>query len=349
VPAFGARVLTAAAEVEALDDRPGLAGLGLSWAAMGPVCFQPDGAPADIAGGWNENLARGVWTAGPFRVSAGLRPWPDGGSELRLEVAGAPPRDAYELCWRIPLAWPECIWRGESGGGFVTPGPTEQGGDSLLGITGSAFSAGEGLSAAAGWLGPRVDFAFDESGVCGLGGRATALACGTYGERVEDDLIRRASMASCETPAVLLWYLLGNHQNHRETLLDQGGCRAWSFRCGIREVDRPFDDADLYRFAAGFNRPAELLAPGEIDSGRGAWLSAEPADAILLLGAARAKRGLEIDLYNTADRAVEVTLRGRAVRGKHLARADMLGQHPQPLRGGRFEAPPRAFVKVLAT
>jgi hypothetical protein len=348
VPAFGARVLTAAARAVPDGSRSSRCGLGLEWTAMSPFCCRADGSLMETGGGWNESLASGEWMVGPFRVSAGLCPWPDGGSELRLEVAGVPPEDAYELCWRVSLGWPECIWRGESGGGFVTPGPVERGGDSLLGIAGSVFSAGEGLSAAAGWRGPRIDFAFDESGVCGLGARTTQLARGTYGERVDDELIRRASMTGCQTPGVLWWCLLGNSQNHRETLLDQGGCRAWSFRCGIREVDRPFDDAGLYRFAAGFNRPAELLPPGQFGASRGPWLAVEPDDALLVLGAARTKCGLEIDLYNAADRAVEAVMRGRAVRARALATADMLGRHPQPMRRGGFQVPPRAFVKVLA-
>ncbi len=311
---------------------------------MAPVLYMGEEEIA-ASGGWSGNEGR--WTAGPFEILAEMNRWLEGGIELRLNVRGTPPDAGHELCWRFQLPWRRCVWRGESGGGFVTPGPSGKGGDSLLGIAGSVFSAGEGLSAANRRGRSRFDFAFDESGLCGLGGRTTALARGTYGEPIDEGMIRRTMMQRCDTDGNLLWYLLGNWQNIREALLDQGGCRAWSYRCGIRMVESGFDDVELFHFAASFNRPAELVQPAELARGRGDWLSVTPDDRVVVLCARRAKDSVEIDLYNTAREPVEATLRGRLVRGRDLQATDMLGFQARPCKRGRLMLAPLEYAKVV--
>ena len=311
------------------------------------------GKEVPVRGRWNgggRDGARGSWKAGPFSVEAhviSLATEP--GAELVVDVKGRPPVEPYELRWAFDLPWSRATWRGETGGGFHTPGPVEAGGDSLLGIAGSIFSSGEGLSAASTKGGQLIDFAFDESGMCGLGGRTTSIARGTYGERPGARAIRSASMKSTETPGVLEWFLLSTGQNPSEALVDQGGTRRWSARCAMRRRRGRFDDAELYRFAAGFNLPAELVLPRSVKGALDSWLSLRPPGPLLVLGAARRDGRVEIDFYNTSARSARTTLSGRAVARGRLTLCDMLGREELTLEGRTLRIGPRAYARLLVS
>jgi hypothetical protein len=315
----------------------------------------------EAEGGWSAGrlsagglpaAGRGRWRIGPLNVEAEGRPSPLGeGLELVLSVEGVPPEEPYELRWLFDLPWRGATWRGESGGGFVTPGPVEAGGDSLLGVTGSIFSCGEGLCAASVVGETVLDFAFDQTGLCGLGGRSTWAAQGTYGERLPPDVVRLSTWDSTHTPGRLEWYLLATAQNHREALLDQGGARRWSFRCALRQRyssgSGAFDDAALYRFACGANTPAELVDPDAWPY-EGPWLAIEGGEEVLVLGAHRGASGATcVDLYNTSKERVSLVLHGPAVEGRAIQWADMLGRVQSTCPGGQVRIDPLAFARVM--
>jgi hypothetical protein len=265
--------------------------------------------------------------------------------EWVFEVTGEPPSTDYELCVRFDLPWKRCEWRGESGGGFVTPGPTNKGGDSLLGIAGSIFSVGEGLSAKSKQGNQRIDFAFDESGYCGLGRRTTLHARGLYQDAPDPNLMRECLMRSTETEATLYWYLLSNQQNFREALLDQAGVRQWRFRCGVREVEGGFDDVSLYHFATGFNREAEIAAE-DVISPQKRWLEITPA-SVIVLGCRWRDDRVEVDLYNTQSEPTRASFRGTRTPEIVLTRADMLGFNRTPIKGRSLMLAPLEFAKVI--
>ena len=346
VPAFGARAVTVREWAGSpRQTRAPLKALTRLKLDMRPVLFAGKQTFVGV-GGWSE-AGSGAWRAGPFDIRAELQALAGQSAlELELRVSGKPPPIPYELCWQVDLPWRKCIWRGESGGGFSTPGPVDRGGDSLLGIAGSIFAAGEGLSVSARRARGRIDFAFGESGLCGLGGRTTTRAQGRYGEAVDEEVIRRAQTTSCETDGELVWYLLGNAQNVVEALLDQGGARAWYFHCAIRGVAAGFDDADLYHFASAYTWPAELTS-AQFAGQKGAWLDVSPSAHVLVLGVSRRGERHEIDVYNTSRETQPVVVKGRLVRGKSIAVADMLGYNDRPCRRGRFTLPPLAFAKVV--
>jgi hypothetical protein len=288
------------------------------------------------------------WDIGPFRITLEARAASETGThELVFDVQGEPPEVDYELCLRMYLPWKRCEWRGESGGGFTTPGPTDKGGDSLFGIAGSIFSAGEGLSAKPKRSSRRIDFAFDETGYCGLGRRTTLFARGLYHDKPDDALMHDCIMRSTETEATLYWYLLSNQQNFREALLDQAGARQWRFRCGVRQVEGDFDDVDLYRFATGFNREAEIAGIEVIPPAKG-WLDIAPA-SVILLGCRRRKGVIEIDLYNTSKETQRAILRGALIGNTLLTCADMLGFNPRQLKGHAVVLAPLEFTKVFVS
>jgi hypothetical protein len=309
-------------------------------------------------GGWHDGR-RGRWTIGPFVVKARLAPLATGeGVELCLDVAGTPPDEPYELRWLFDLPWNEVSWRGDSGGGFATPGPVDQGGDSLLGIVGSIYACGEGLSAYSPDGSACVDFAFDQTGLCGLGGRMTRAAQGSYHDRFDDEVIRRSVWVSAHSPGRLELYLLGTKQNYREALLDQGGTRCWQMRCGMRRrslspgTGSQGGDVALYRFACAFNTPAELIDPSLWTHGP-AWLSFDGGEHVLALGASRegdAQQGaVSIDLYNTSREPATVTLRGPALGERVVVRADMLGRYldVHPAEAAEVEVGPLAYLKLI--
>jgi hypothetical protein len=288
------------------------------------------------------------WTLGPYRVSLTQRDAAERDvREWVFTVQGTPPEADYELCIRFDLPWARCEWRGESGGGFVMPGPTRMGGDSLLGIAGSIFSAGEGLSARAKRGRQRIDFAFDESGFCGLGQRTTLFARGLYQDAPDEALMHACQMTGTETQGALFWYLLSNQQNYREALPDQAGARQWRFRCGVRVAQGDFEDAALYRFAAGFNREPEIVSVDALEDTTDA-IRVSPA-SVLVLGCRRRNGTIEIDLYNTAKAPVRAQLRGALVDSGKLMRADMLGFSRRALKGRGLELAPLEFAKVLVT
>jgi hypothetical protein len=268
------------------------------------------------------------------------------GIELTLTVEGAPPEEPYELRWLFDLPWEEAIWRGESGGGFVTPGPVDQGGDSLLGVTGSVFSCGEGLSAMAVGGEACIDFAFDQTGLCGLGGRSTRAAQGTYGERVDAETVALSVWNSTRTPGRLELYLLGTGQNHREALLDQGGARRWRVRCGLRRRAGAFDDAALYRFACGFNSPAEIVDPETWAHGA-QWLAVPEEGSVIALGAHQRDGATCVDFYNTLREPASFALSGPAVEGRSVRCADMLGRIQAECPGGKVSIDPLAYLRVV--
>jgi len=288
------------------------------------------------------------WAAGPFQITLTQRRAADPDTqELVFEVKGEPPDADYELCMRFDLPWKRCEWRGDSGGGFVTPGPADKGGDSLLGIAGSIFSAGEGLSAKPRRSKQRIDFALDESGYCGLGQRTTLFARGLYNDAPDSELMSACILHSTETEGRLYWYLLSNQQNYREALLDQAGARHWRFRCGIRQVEGAFDDASLYRFATGFNCEAQIVDVEKIPPAKG-WLDVAPA-SVIVLGARRREDAIEIDLYNTSRQPAQARLRGVCISKGSLTQADMLGFNRKSVKSQTVNLAPLEFVKIIIT
>ena len=286
------------------------------------------------------------WRIGPFRVTLEQHKTINSDvHELVFDVQGEPPSVGYELCVRFDLPWKRCEWRGESGGGFVTLGPTDKGGDSLLGIAGSIFSAGEGLSAYSKRSNQRIDFAFDESGYCGLGRRTTLFARGMYNDKPDESLMRECLMRSTQTEATLYWYLLSNQQNFREALLDQAGARQWRFRCGVRTAIGKFNDVDLYHFAVGFNREAEVvdatIVPVATD-----WLTIG-SSSVIVLGCQRRRNVTEVDVYNTSPESAHTRLRGELVNNASLTRADMLGFNCRHMQSRSLNLAPLEFAKVI--
>jgi hypothetical protein len=304
-------------------------------------------------GTWHKARVCGEWQVGPFKVNAQLMalPYTKDSAELHLSVSGTPPEEPYELCWLFHLPWRKVVWRGESGGGFCSPGAVDRDGDSLLGIRGSVFMAGEGLSAAPVRGNSRLDFALDESGACGLGERTSTWAYGYYGETVTDDHIARSMPQTRVTAGELYWYLLANAQNHKEALLDQGGTRRWSFRCAVRLVKAGLSDVDLYQFAAGFNHRGEVASSQIVPVSSAPWLNVNPEDRVIMLSVSRAvKQGVtayEVDLYNTAPEAIQITFSGELFRGRRAHRADMLGRRLKQLRTKSTRLEAHEFARLI--
>jgi hypothetical protein len=345
VPGFGCRTLDIRGGALDAPARVPVDRWPLSPGRMKPLLIVGDEELA-ATGGW-DRVGRGEWQIGPFQIATKGSPlMADEGLALQIAIAGAPPEEPYELRWLFDLPWEEVTWRGESGGGFVTPGPADRGGDSLLGITGSVFSCGEGLSVAAPEGTAGLDFAFDQSGLCGLGGRSTRAAVGNYGQRLDDEVVSRSVWTSVFTKGQLELYLLGNKQNPREALLDQGGAREWTVRCGLRRRSGPFDDAALYRFACGVNVPAERIDPQRWPHGA-SWLTIQDGPGIIPLALHRAGHTTRLDVYNTLPEAASFTLSGPAVQNRSIVRADMLDRVVDVCADGRVAVDPLAYLRVI--
>jgi hypothetical protein len=197
-----------------------------------------------------------------------------------------------------------------------------------------------------------IDFAFDQTGLCGLGGRSTRAAQGTYNERVDAGTVALSVWSSKRTPGRLELYLLGTAQNHREALLDQGGARRWQVRCGLRrrasasDDAGAFDDAALYRYGCGFNYPGEIVNPEGWAHGE-RWLTVTGEEGVLVLGAHRAGETTCVDLYNTLCEPASTVLSGPAVDGHAVSFADMLGRIQGACPGGRVTIDPLAYLRVV--
>jgi hypothetical protein len=323
LPAFAARRLTvrsapaAPPAVPTRDER----------LEMAPQLLQ-DAQPVACSGGWEPD-GDGRWTAGPFAISASLRRQEDGALRLALAVAGTPPRGRYSLAWRIHLPWPDCRWRAESGGGFLTPGPAEVGGGNLLGIIAHGCNVGCALSAQASDGSERYDLALGESGFCGCGGATieAAIKGGSPLPHAADGIATRLA-----TGPHLYWYLLSTEPLDSEQLPDQGRDRAWDFHAVLRPGRGAIDDASLYRWALGqlvepilCTRPPARSAPA---------LQADLAILPLLL---RRRRGRTwLDLHNACDSALPLAAPGAELQ-------DPLGR---PWPGGLGGLAARAFVRL---
>jgi hypothetical protein len=327
LPAFGVKRVTAVGLDTAQPAQP--IAPPLPPHAMEPVLFFERESPAEpVSGGWRD-ATHGEWRCGPFEVRATIGAQA-GVAALEIDVIGLPPQTRfYDLCWRVSLPFARAIWRGETGGGFVTPGDVAAGGDSLFGIAGSVFAAGEGLSVRAADGAPgRYDFALRESGMCGLGLRSINRASGRYTyEPVSEWARANALMPTPETEPVLYWFLLGNAQNAAEALEDQLGDRHWRFTLGMRRSEHAaFDDAGLYRFAAAFNTPLEIASdatalvapPLEIDAG-----------PVLPLRLDRRGDATHLALFNCAPAETRVALPARM----NAMHADALGNHGRTITG----------------
>jgi hypothetical protein len=78
------------------------------------------------------------------------------------------------------------------------------------------------------------------------------------------------------------------------------------------------------------------------------WLALEGSSRVIVLGAARHKGALWIDLYNTSVRKAAVKVGGTAVDGRRLGLADMLSRPCAAIRNGTAEMGPEAFARVVA-
>ena len=300
-------------------------------------------------GGWS-TAELGEWRVGPFVMEAEYRPeWAHGCYRLSLRISGSPPEDSYELRWRIELPWKRVKWRGESGGGFVTRGSSESGGNCLLGITAAVFSAGEGLCVADVDSTGRIDLAFLENGMCGLGGTTLRAASGGYGEKVPKEIRTLSVAATPETDGILEVFLLGTRMNYKEALKDQGGSRSWTYTFGVRGLDSTaeFDDAGLYRFACGFTYPGEIIAIETAAKLDDIPLKIECDRAILPLRLNRIDGRTELDLYDTKGANGTVALSGRLIRGARVLKADMLGRLGEPLSAAAFEIDGGTYSKIV--
>ena len=148
------------------------------------------------------------------------------------------------------------------------------------------------------------------------------------------------------TTGVLDWYLLTTDPLPHETILDQGGARRWTFRCAFRRRTGRPDDVALYRFAAEFLRPGEVVSLRNAARIGEPWLEVE-GKSVLVLGAMPRRKGLHVDLYNTSKRSVQVRVRGRAVEGRTLSLTDVLERRLRPVRGGRIELAPLEFARLV--
>lgn len=339
VPAFGARRL----ELAAADERDPIflqsenQTAPISPSDMRPICTV-DGKPIKMTGRWHTLGDRGEWHgAGPdggFHVNALWRPSPiaPGAWALSLLVKGQPPTGTYELAWHMAMPWKRVRWRGESGGGFVTPGAPAHGGDWLGGVGGSIFAAGDGLAA----LGGRghLAMAFDQTGMCRLA-----------------DLTGTQPLRGITTDGRLTWVLLGTGVNPVEAMRDQGGDRSWRFDCTLRRGVGPITDAGLYRFTAGCYRPAEvvnLARLGGVKALDKPWLQLD-TDQIICLGVRRRGGHTEVDLYNPTDQRLRVALNGTAVARRPLVQTDMLGRPLKKLSAKKLTLDGRAFSRVAIT
>jgi hypothetical protein len=344
VPAFGMRLLQLQKGKINPSPRTPKGVIHISLSHMRPVLFL-GGQELHGQGGWLGKT--GCWRIGNFKIETRVCPSAvTEAQEVDVQVTGAPPAEPYELRWIFRLPWPTCSWRGETGGGFVTPGASDRGGDSFLGMAGSIFSCGEGLSARSPDRTWCLDFAFDQSGMCGLGGRTTQRAHGTYHEKVKLLRPEQAIMVSTKTHGKLEWYLLATAQNHPEAFRNQGGARRWQFRCTIRQRPGGFNDAALYRFAAGCHYPGELVAPGYVRSNNDHWLKISGTAGVLCLYAARRGKTIRIDLYNTLTQKATCTVSGQIIKGR-IRQTDILGRSQRTCRDGRVELGPLEFGRLI--
>ena len=114
----------------------------------------------------------------------------------------------------------------------------------------------------------------------------------------------------------------------------------------MRARKGPFDDADLYRFAAGFNRPGELVNPRALDAGDGNWLNVS-GKRVLILGVRREGRGVIVDLFNTSARPQTIILTGRLASRGRITLADMLTRPVSSCPRGELKIPPKAFARAV--
>jgi hypothetical protein len=163
---------------------------------------------------------------------------------------------------------------------------------------------------------------------------------------VDPETVALSVWDSTRTPGRLELYLLGTAQNHREALLDQGGARRWTFRCGLRRRVGVFDDAALYRFSCGFNYPAEIVDPDQWDHGE-RWLAVAGNDGVITLGAHREGETTCVELYNTLREPVSFTLSGPALEGRRVRCADMLGRFQAECPDGDVPIDPLAYRRVM--
>jgi len=300
-----------------------------------------EGREQPVTGGW-ASPAEGRWQAGPFAVSARLLPAPGDATELALLVEGVPPAGSYALRWSLRLPWQRARWRAETGGGFMTYAPAEAGGDLLMGIAGSCVAVGHGLCAFAPDGTERLEFAFGESGLCGLGGPMTELAAGDPNGLLSESYTPAGVMVDETTLGILDWYLLTTDPLPNEQIPDQGGARRWAFRCAFRGAAGPPDDAALYRFAAGFATPGLIAEEAEADGLDAGWLDLGTPD-VLVLGMEDDGTLLSADLYNTSAEPAALAPTGTAVEGARAVLADMLSR---PL-AGPLTVPARSFARLL--
>lgn len=185
------------------------------------------------------------------------------------------------------------------------------------------------------------------SGLCGLGGSTTELAAGDPQKLLAPSYLPSGAMRSKFTPGRLEWYLLTTDPLSREQLPLQGGHTSWHFSSALRRRRGGFDDVALYRFAAGFATPGELVTAHLAGRIASEWLALGGSRRTIVLGALQEGRRLRLDVFNTSSRKAKVSLGGSAVAGKGIELTDMLSRVKRTCPGGRFEIPPLAFARVL--
>lgn len=340
IPAFGARLLEQTPSHVSTHDA---ACAREALLAMRPVMYMNSQEVA-IEGGWRAP-DRGEWTIGNLSLIARVELLESETQRLFIHISGIVPDGSYELSWLMKLPWETCTWLLESGGAFITPGAVARGGDSLEGVIGCVSVVGEGMQAI-GPDGGAILFAFNETGICGLGRRSTTISLPrSDNQPLDADAVPYQD--TLQTSGKLYWFLLGSELNGRESYKQQMGAHHWTFHCTLQRADHVVTPADLYRFACGANRPAALIPAAAWPHGAHSALVISGSREVVPLGLRRRGAQTEINLFNCSAAPVRVTLEGPLTQHASLFDVTMLGGAPQRLPGNYAELPPQNFHKLL--
>ncbi len=130
---------------------------------------------------------------------------------------------------------------------------------------------------------------------------------------------------------------LGNDQNYKEMIQDQGGVTQFRFRYSLRVHPGPYDNADAAAWSRAVNSPL-LAAKGALPA-PATSIGVDPKRAVALCVKPADEQGTLLRLWETSGRSgpVEIGLKGygRAVRTDLLERDGA----PVPVVGGKVRVP----------
>ncbi|MEM4248652.1 MAG: hypothetical protein QXH80_05250, partial [Candidatus Nanoarchaeia archaeon] len=341
VPAYGARILE---KIQKENDSPVKSSVVQPLLTMRPILFI-NSKEVSLQGGW-KNAGEGQWSFEKLSISAYIENSLDKNAQnLFVQISGIIPDGIYELSWLFTMPWKTCSWLMESGGAFIKPGNISQGGDSLEGVIGSVSVAGEGLQAIS-TKGDTMLFAFNETGICGLGRRTTKISL-PRGENEAPDNDSFPYQDSTLTEGKLYWFLLGSELNGRESYKKQMGTTSWQFHCRIQPVDTALSAAEMYRFVCSANRPAVIIPAKLWQYGKNSALQIGNSNEVLPLGLSRRGAETEINLFNCDKRPVQIKLEGELTKNNEIFSLNMLGGNKVPVSQNQLEIPAENFQKIL--